>query len=187
MGRHYTVSGERNSDGIPDARIKVMNEIFPFNKEDGTGRAERLTRVQDLDSEEIVSQNDLNYASTLYGSMHTISPIYYEGEEETMKPEEYMERLKKEENKDQMSISAVKYALGISEFFVKNIIMALSQRIKLEKLRLDLQGSKSGVKPISKKASKIKNPITRVHVAPHDSVAIMRMSEMTSLLSMFVK
>lgn len=194
-GRHYMVSGERNNDDAPSARIKIMTEIFPFNSEDGTGRVDRLTRIQNPDSEDIVKQGDLNYSSVLYGVQHTISPIYYYGhhddkgddEEELVPPEEYLKKLQNEESKKAISISAVKYASGISEFFIRNIIIALSQRIKLEKKRLDLQDIKSEAKPISKKASKIKNSIIRVRVAPHDSVAIMRMSEMTSLLSMFVK
>jgi hypothetical protein len=194
-GRHYIISGERNGSDAPSARIKIMTEIFPFNKEKGTNRVDRLTQIQDPNSEDIVKQDDLNYSPVLYGAQHTISPVYYYGhnddygddEGELLPPEEYLKRLQKEEDKKQLSISAVKYASGISEFFIRSIITALSQRIKLEKQRLDLQDTTLGDRPISKKASKIKNSIIRVRVAPHDSVAIMRMSEMTALLSMFVK
>lgn len=193
-GRHYTVSGERNNNDTPSARIKIMTEIFPFNSEDGTGRVDRLTRIQNPDSDDIVRQDDLNYSSALYGTQHTISPVYYHGyhdygddERGLISPEEYLEKLQKEEGKKQISVSAVKYASGISEFFIRSIITALSQRIKLEKQRLDLQDTTPEDRPISKKASKIKNSTIRVRVAPHDSVAIMRMSEMTALLSMFVK
>lgn len=161
-GRFYSItSSTRQGAGEPLARIKVMNEIFPFNNEDGTGRAERLTAVQNPESNEIIKQSDFNYSSFLYGK-----------------------------SAPPKLIGSVKYAQGISDFFSQSIIEGLRLRIKLEKERRDIEydiGKRKLTNPISKKAQMLENRLLKVRVAPMDSVGILRVSRMMALVSMFTK
>jgi hypothetical protein len=190
-GRFYPISESLNpTDNQPGARIKVMSEIFPFNREDGTGRAETLRRIQNPDSSTIISHDDLNYAAFLYGQTHTMDSAYYSGKTPE-EAENFRKQLKKSEGSDSMIISAVKYAAGISEFFSTNIVMGLKQRIQIEKERREIDFDRRETqyygRAISKKASVVKTGTLRIRVAPPASVDNLRMAGMISLLSMFTK
>lgn len=190
IGKSYLIrSGSSPENGEPGARLKVMSEIFPYNDEDGTGRVLDLQQIQDPNSSRIISQDDFNYSSFLYGKRHTVDRTYFTGGTIT-EGEKFLEEVKKLESKKEtptMVISAVKYASGISDFFVSNIITGLRERIRIEKERGDIQRDIESVRPISKKASAESKQFLKVRVAPMEAVDNIRMAGMISLLSMFTK
>jgi len=67
QGRYYIVSGSKDDDGNPTAKVKVVSDPFPFNS-GGTRRVDRLKAIQDPDNIQIIGQGDLHYQSVLLGT-----------------------------------------------------------------------------------------------------------------------
>ena len=186
ISRSYLIrSGESNQNGEPTARIKVMSEMFPFNSEGGTGRVLDLQNVQDPNSKKIISPKDFNYSGFLYGTRHTTDKVFFPGGT----PEEEAKALKelKKFKGQSMTVSAVKYAAAISDFFISNIVEGLRGRIQIEKERDDISTDVKSIRPISKSASALKNTFIKVRVAPEAAVDNIRKAGMISLLSTFTK
>ncbi len=183
LGPSYLISSANNGQtDQPGARIKVMNEMFPFNA--GTSlRVNELQAVQDPHSKEIIAQSNFYASKFLYGQLHsgeTYLPLKSVAEEGA----EFTKGLKKLQDQPSLTLSAVKYARGISNLFTDYIVASLTDRIIVEKGRKDIEAD---VRPISKKAGLNFLKISKVRVASLATMDTIGKAGIASLLSMFTK
>lgn len=142
IGRSYQITSSGNGeDGQPLARLKVMNEIFPYNS-DGSARLEEMKAVQDPLNPEILTSKQFYAIDFISGVPRSQSSYPVPSDAKELKA--HLDKFKKVER-----IGATRYAEAISRMFVDHMITDLVNRIYLEQSGESLQ---SDVRLISKKA-----------------------------------
>lgn len=180
LGPMYPISvASVGANGEPMARIKVMNEIFPFNGGKET-RVDSLKEVQDPNSKRIIGQDDFYMSKILSGALHSFDT--YPVPTDPAKLKEHLDRLSEDSKK--VTVSATRYAENIATMLVDHVITDLKNRIIIEKTGKDVQ---EDIKPISKKASLDNLKKAYVRVASTLYVDNLRRAGIAALWSTFNK